>query len=352
MPFFPFVKSDPLRMARVLRAALHAFILLNAVSGGWTMAATGNCTEAASELTTPTHNSMRHMFDARPTTGAHPLLRQGAPPFSFRFGGRPSASFLPNWKRTATSREVDGRVEHELVLADPESGLEAVATLTLFKGYPAAEWVVSYENKGTGDSPMLEDVQALDMSIVPTRTGELVRLHYLEGDTYGERSFHPMRRDIGTSESVRAGQSEGRSSSGAFPFFNLQAGDLGFIAAIGWTGNWTYVIERDGAGAVRMRAGMEHTHLVLHPGERIRTPRIMLMAWQGDRADAHNLWRRLMLEHCSPYVKGQLPRLPVAIQCFDRYVNSRPEWATEKGQLDYVEAAHRIGCDSVWLDAT
>ena len=71
---------------------------------------------------------------------------------------------------------------------------------------------------------------------------------------------------------------------------------------------------------MRLTAGMEKTHLVLHPGEEIRTPRILLLAWKGDRLAAHNRFRRLMLFDYAPQQKGRPLRMPVALQCFDRYV--------------------------------
>ncbi|MBI2433212.1 MAG: alpha-galactosidase, partial [Candidatus Hydrogenedentes bacterium] len=100
----------------------------------------------------------------------------------------------------------------------------------------------------------------------------------------------------------------------------------------------------------RLRAGMEHTRLRLHPGERIRTPRIVLLPWEGDRVRAHNLFRRLVLFKYAPRINGQVPRLPIALQTYDRY-NSRPGWATQAGQLQAVETAHQLGCDTYWLDA-
>ena len=55
---------------------------------------------------------------------------------------------------------------------------------------------------------------------------------------------------------------------------------------------------------------MEKTHLVLHPGERIRSPRILLLPWKGDRLAAHNRFRRLLLFHYVPKQDGRPLRLP------------------------------------------
>ena len=55
---------------------------------------------------------------------------------------------------------------------------------------------------------------------------------------------------------------------------------------------------------------MERTHLKLYPGEEIRTPRILLLFWHGDRTRGHNLWRRLILAHYTPRPNGQLLAAP------------------------------------------
>jgi len=78
------------------------------------------------------------------------------------------------------------------------------------------------------------------------------------------------------------------------------------IGAIGWTGDWkadfTYAA---GGEAIAITAGMKKTHLLLHPGEEIRTPRIVLMSWNSSEwMDAQNTWRRLLLAHYTPQENG------------------------------------------------
>jgi alpha-galactosidase len=58
-----------------------------------------------------------------------------------------------------------------------------------------------------------------------------------------------------------------------------------------------------------------------------------------------------MLFHYVPQRDGRPVQLPVVLQCFDRYSWSVPEWATEAGQIQAVEAAHSLGFDAHWLDA-
>ena len=118
----------------------------------------------------------------------------------------------------------------------------------------------------------------------------------------------------------------GRPSNGTFPFFNVQQGARGVFVAIGWTGQWAASLRRDTNGSVRVQAGMELTHLRLHPGEAIRTPRILLLRWSGDRIDAHNQFRRLLLAHYLPKLDGQ--PVPLAI-CGP---NLQPLWAAARAR--------------------
>ena len=89
------------------------------------------------------------------------------------------------------------------------------------------------------------------------------------------------------------------------PMFNVECGGQGVIAGMGWSGPWIATFQREGDRAVRVRAKMDATHLYLKPGERIRSPRVLLLFWKGDRIDAQNLWRRLILAHYSPTPGGK-----------------------------------------------
>jgi alpha-galactosidase len=176
-------------------------------------------------------------------------------------------------------------------------------------------------------------------------------LHQISGDVCGEQSFLPVDTTLEAGKPLAFAPAGGRPSNQTFPFFNVQYGDEGLITAIGWSGQWAARLERSATGPTRLQAGMEKTHLRLHPGERIRMPRILVMPWKGDRLAAHNRFRRLLLFEYVPRLGGRPLRLPVASQCFDRYSGSRPEWSTEAGQLRAVQATHDLGADTHWFDA-
>lgn len=272
-------------------------------------------------------------------------------PFSFVYGGTPSAELLPTWAHACEEVLAEGRTQYRASWTDPKTALRVTAEVTTFPGYPAVDWVLSFENQGKADTPILENIQALDVQL---RTGLASRptvLHRLSGDVCGAQSFVPIDEELENGKELRMAPLGGRSSSGAFPFFNVQYADQGLITAVGWTGQWASSLQRSPTGPTRLQAGMELIHLVLHPGEKIRSPRILLLSWKGDRTAAQNRFRRLMLFHYVPQQNGRPVQVPLFLQCFDRYSWNTPAWATEAGQLDAAQWAHRLGCEVHWLDA-
>ena len=284
--------------------------------------------------------------------GAAGSVLASAPPFSFRYGGVESAELLKTWSRKTVSTDAADRVRHHVTWSDPKSGLQVTAVVSNFKRYPAADWVLYFENQGRHDTPILENIQALDVVLQTSAAKEAVILHQLTGDQCNEHSFLPIATILEAGKSFCMAPQGGRpSNTSAFPFFNLQYGSRGMIVAIGWSGQWAARLQRSAAGPTRLQAGMEKTHLVLHPGERIRSPRILLMPWSGDRIAAHQRFRRLLMFHYAPKLAGRPLQLPFAAQCFDRYSWSRPNWSTEAGQIAAAKVSHDVGCTYHWLDA-
>jgi alpha-galactosidase len=272
-------------------------------------------------------------------------------PFSFVYDGAASSELLKNWTRTADTADENNRLLHKVQWTDPKTGLRVSVLATVFKRYGAVEWLLQFENTGASDTPAIENIQALDAVLNTGYYAKPVVLHQLLGDVCDSRSFTPTEATLELGKPKISSPDGGRPSNGAFPFFNLQYGNEGLIAAIGWSGQWLARFDRSDRGPTRVSAGMEKTHLKLHPGESIRGPRILAMPWNGDRTAAHNRFRRLMLFEYAPKIAGHPLRLPVALQCFDRYSGSQPDWGTEAGQLRAARASRDIGCDTHWIDA-
>jgi alpha-galactosidase len=273
------------------------------------------------------------------------------PPFSFVYDGQSSETFFASWKHESQNREFADHIEYRVQWDDPQTGLKATALVTAFKDFPAVEWFLRFENAGTKDTPILEKIQALDVTLDTSPAQKLV-LDQINGDDASERSFVPVERALPPGQTVALAPVGGRPSNGTFPFFNLQQGSRGFFTAIGWTGEWAATASRNEAGATHLQAGMELTHLSLHPGESIRTPRILLLPWSGDRLEAHNQFRRLLLAHYLPKPGGQPVRFAFAAQTYNTWAGgARPIWATEAGQLAAAKINRELGCDTLWLDA-
>ncbi len=272
-------------------------------------------------------------------------------PISFVYDGIASADLLKNWNAISETRKNANQMIYTTRWTDARTGLCLRVEATVWEPYAAVEWLIHFENTGNQDTPILENVQAIDIQLRTGYTHKPVILHQITGDVCGEKTFLPLETTLEPGKPAVFAPVGGRSSNGTFPFFNLQYGDEGMITAIGWSGQWAAQLVRSATGPTRLQAGMEKTHFLLHPGEQVRGPRILVMPWKGDRTTAHNRFRRLLLFEYVPKIHGRPLRLPVAAQCFDRYSWTRPEWSTEAGQIHAAKVTRQLGCDTHWLDA-
>jgi len=264
-------------------------------------------------------------------------------PFSFVYGGEPSRKSIESWKCATDRQPAENGASHlTTTFSDPATGLVVRCECTQYSDFPALEWTVYFKNTGTADTPILEDVQALDTVF---GGGGAYRLLYSRGSHEAPSDFEPQERNLDAA--VDLAPYGGRSSDGVLPFFNLVAPDgTGVILGVGWTGQWAAKFEKSGEG-VRVRAGMERTHLVLHPGEEIRTPAILLTFWSGgDSVAGNNLFRRLMLKHYTP--AGARPPLAASPNGVIGFTD-----IAESTMVQGIRniASHKLPIDTWWIDA-
>ena len=272
-------------------------------------------------------------------------------PFSFTLGGKSSDTLLRDWKRTDSARPLDiQRREHTRTWLDAASGLEVRLVATEYAGFPVAEWTVWLKNTGKAATAIIEDIQGLDLKLEREPQGEFV-LHGIRGDTCVAESFRPFSLPLGPdakklcSPPVKGDKVSGKSSDGpdGWPYWNLQQPGGGMILAVGWPGQWEATFTRDHDHGLRIKAGQQLTHLILKPGEEIRTPSTTLLFWQGeDLVRAQNLWRSWYLAHVLPRTQGQ-PQPPILTIHGDGSIESWP-----KAQ-DFLDAG--IKPDVFWRDA-
>jgi len=272
-------------------------------------------------------------------------------PFSFTLGGKSSDVLLRNWKRTDAVRQLDTqRREYTRTWLDTASGLEVRLVAMEYAGFPVAEWTVWLMNRGKADTAIIQEIQGLDFKFERESQGEFV-LHGIRGDTCVAESFRPFSLPLGPdakklcSPPVNGDKVSGKSSDGpdGWPYWNLQQPGGGMILAVGWPGQWEATFTRDHERGLRIKAGQQLTHLVLKPGEEIRTPSTTLLFWQGeDLVRAQNLWRTWYLAHVLPRAEG-IPQPPTKAIWVDGTLES---WSSVQTYLDAG-----IKPDLCWRDA-
>ena len=275
-------------------------------------------------------------------------------PFSFLYDGHSSRGLLLGWQRTNAT---DGN-SRGISFEDPTTHLKVVAEIRVYPEFNAVDWVLEFTNQGRTDTPILSDILPLDWiySTPSNRDLKSTVLHAVRGSNAKVEDFTPIDTPLASGQTVLIGTGSGRSSDdshapqgnrGSFPYFNLQTRSQGLLGAIGWTGSWrAHFTQNPGGQSVALDAGMSKTHLKLHPGETIRTPRIVLLSWQGNREHSQNVWRQFMLAHYSPRnPAGQLEAMPI----------SWDTWGTERAaaKLDVIARmkAQKIPADLYWIDA-
>ena len=262
---------------------------------------------------------------------------------SFRYGGDASPALLPRWTREF-ARPRSGTGGGTLTWREPVTGLEVRLTLDTFADFPAVEWVAHFKNTGTVDTPMIENIEALDTTF-PLTAGAGTLLHWARGGVASLDDFAPMETRLQPGKPLHLQPGGGRSSSEVLPFFNLEGAGGGVITAIGWTGEWSADFAATAQGEPVLKAGMARTHLVLHPGEEIRTPRMLLLFYQGDAWRGQNLFRRFILAQHRPQRNGQPMVAPITCG----------NWGGTSAEihLDNIARIERekLPIDDYWIDA-
>jgi Glycosyl hydrolase family 36 C-terminal domain len=211
---------------------------------------------------------MRHASDAEMTIAEKWASRfeAGDLPVSFSYGDRPVAELIKSWPVERSSRSLDAqRTEKIVSWREPATGLAVRGEVIAHADFPAVEWVFTLGNASAADTPILADVQPLDICF-PVDPEQRCCLHHARGSQFRLEDFEPVETPLMLKivTELRLASTSGRSSDGALPFINLQKGQVGVMIAIGWTGDW-----------------MQRTHFTLQPGEKIRTPRLLLLIWEA-----------------------------------------------------------------------
>ncbi len=272
-------------------------------------------------------------------------------PFSFVYGGKPSADLLKAWKAEKSAKKLDSnRVQYTSIWTDAQTGLQVKWVGIEYKDFPTIEWTVYFKNTGQADTPILEKIQALDVTFRRNAEGEFA-LNHNTGSPCTPTDYRPFRDVLAPGATKRITTSGGRPTNSDLPYFNIEWPGEGVIVVLGWPGQWAAEFSRDQANGLRVVGGQELTHLRLHPGEEIRSPLVVLQFWKGDRIRSQNVWRQWMIAHNTPYPAGKYPT-PHMAACsshqFAEMINA--DDASQKLFVDrYLE--EKLPLDYWWMDA-
>jgi len=296
----------------------------------------------------------------------HPDTRLCRYPFSFTYGGRHSDELLPGWTKIVKGAAVNSdRSQTVTTWMDPQTGLTVEWHVTRYRDFPAVDWVVYSRNGGDKDTPILADVQALDLALDEpigkvAKTSEVLktsevsfcyRLHRTNGAPSNPTDFEPSLVGMAPGASQRLGGGGGRSSNKDFPFVKIEGGKASYIVAVGWSGQWAMRVNCRQDRRLHATAGLEITHFKLRPGERVRTPRVLMLCWPGDTLESNAQFRQLIYKHYAARRSGQRP-LPTLFcnTCFTRGGGWLNECNAEN-QISLIRAYAPLGLEALITDA-
>lgn len=269
-------------------------------------------------------------------------------PFSFDIGVRHIEGIPVSFQPNTTREEKQNADVYHTTGTDPETGLEVTFTLTVYRDFPAAEWLIWLKNTGKTNTPLIRNLYAGQL-LLPSE-GKAVLTHD-NGDGRGTEGYTDT--DIPLEPGVRHTFSPcgGRPTSEDFPYFTVSAGEIGYKLVVGWSGQWLAHVTGTENG-VLFDAKQYQTNFWLKPEEAVRTPIVLVVAYTGDYARGVNMWRRFYGAHIMPHFYEGFPEPLLFCHQADR---PGSEWAqaTGDGQVEMIRRflARGMKFNGWWIDA-
>jgi alpha-galactosidase len=186
--------------------------------------------------------------------------------FSFRYDGKKVGPARPEgWQ---VSSEDDGR---RTWFRHP-SGLAVQRSVRVFPEFEAVEYTLRFKNEGQSPLPLLEDVNALDLTFAGDSVKGVSVLTCGGGGadaTFPPKDFALTQTSLGgaaSQDQVTLQSRNGLPSGINLPFFYVQNREQtdGVFAGIGWSGDWQATIRaKHGTDALDLRGGMRNIRLKL-----------------------------------------------------------------------------------------
>lgn len=265
-----------------------------------------------------------------------------------------NGAFKEKSRRTTLSE--DGRKVSTAIDLSFRDSIAVTLETAIYPDYCAYEWTVWFENKGSAETAVLEDLYSADM--VLEGADPVLKGIYGDGGIKNGCPYEPYEIPLTKGKKVSMTPETGRSTYNYFPYFNLQYGNGGKFAAIGWPIMWGATFEHvDGAAdggteGLRFRAGQKYFSTTLKPGEKIRTPMTVLLDYDG-RVDsvAANLWRHWFID-CNMRRPGGELFEPNISGCTSGMYGEMVA-ANEANQIEAIQTylSHDVPLTYWWMDA-
>lgn len=278
------------------------------------------------------------------------ILKFTAPaeiPLRFRLGDRIINGIPKDFSPSVSHRIVTCNTVQYIIEGTNENGLCVRAEYLEYRDFPVTEWIVYITNKGSSDTPIIQDVRVGGALRCPAPV-----LEHGNGDTLNREGYHFFKDKV--DKKIRLTPESGTSCQGAFPYMTLHGEDRELRIAIGWPTKWAAEIIPTADG-VEFLCGQDRCHTVLHAGETFRTPRLNIMAYTNEGAPFRgiNLWRHWYFKHILPRENGQPIPPKLCLHYFE--ADGKPEFtgASEENQINALQeyVRRRMKPDIWWVDA-
>ena len=268
-------------------------------------------------------------------------------PVRFIYGGKLIQGLPANWDPQVCVRNIDCNITETVAVGISPEGLELRVECRRYHDFAAAEYTAFLTNRGAVDSPLVENIR-----MTVTVPGSDAKLYHGNGDTKLDNGYEWQTDALSEAPLTIEPCGDGTSCNGAFPYMRLLLADRGVNFAFGWTGTWTADFAQTDSG-IALSMGQKRCRMAIRPGETMRVPSLIMVAYDGGEDEGRNTWRRWYFAHVLPKQDGK----PLPPKCCMHLFQAqgKPEFtgATEENQLAAIDAylQNDIRPDVWWIDA-
>lgn len=267
----------------------------------------------------------------------------GTAPIQLKYDGKP-ISIDGTWQTEARNEE--GHMLEKRSFS-PDEQLTVTLEIRRYANHPVVEWGLVLQNPSQYTSKLVSDVDIANVHFLFDPLAITPMFVEMAGSNEQLNDFRFLRTQMFHGARRELKCFGGRSTSHTAPYFNMILDGIGYILAIGWSGQWNAKAWRtNDEGYVDFCAGMEDCEFVVQPGERLELPRMLICEWTGKEEDGYNIYRRFALDHIVP--KDAAGKPVELINCMSGWGG-----AGQKENLRNLELIRekQPGPDCYWIDA-